>query len=158
MSVVEESRKLLQDLISPDLQALKAELKAVDERSALRDEGLRAELRAVDERLRAEMKGVEERSTLRDEALSAKIDYFDEKSRQRDEALSAKIDNIDEKSTLRDEALSAKIDFKFDFLVSKIDSLAVALNLDRRVEAIERQGVVSAGRGGGPGRARKLPG
>jgi hypothetical protein len=61
------------------------------------------------------------------------------RSKLRDEALAAKIDNIDEKSKLRDEALSAKIDSKFDLLVAKIDGLAAALNLDRRLEAVEKK-------------------
>jgi len=110
MSVIEDSRKVIQDFLAPELQELKAEIRAADERSRLRDEALSAEIRAVDER-----------------------------SKLRDEALSAKIDHIDEKSRLRDEALSDKIDSKFDLLIVKIDSLAAAIGFDRRLEAVEKK-------------------
>jgi hypothetical protein len=40
---------------------------------------------------------------------------------------------------LRDEALSQKIDIGFDLLVVKIDALEASLNLDRRLDAVEKK-------------------
>ena len=58
-------------------------------------------------------------------------------------SLKEQIKGIDERSKLRDEALSAKIDSKFDLLVAKIETnhqaMIFALNIDKRVEAIERK-------------------
>jgi len=56
------------------------------------------------------------------------------------QSLKAELKSVEEKSKLRDDALSDKIDLKFDLLVAKIDGLSASLNLDRRVEAIERKG------------------
>ncbi len=74
MSVVDDTPKLLQNLITPDLQALKAELKSVDRESRLREEALSAKIWDMDEK-----------SKLGDEALVAKIN-------SRFDLVSAKID------------------------------------------------------------------
>jgi hypothetical protein len=44
MSVVEDLRKLLEDLVTPDLKELRASLKANDESSKLRDDALSAKI------------------------------------------------------------------------------------------------------------------
>ena len=82
MGTVEDVRKAIQDLVAPDLQALKAEIKSVDEMSKLRD-----------------------------------------------------------------EALSAKIDSKFELIMAKMEAnhatVMNALNIDRRLEALEQKAPVS---------------
>jgi hypothetical protein len=55
------------------------------------------------------------------------------------QSLKAELKSVEEKSKLRDDALSQKIDLKFDLLVEKIDRLAASLNLDRRLEAVEKR-------------------
>jgi hypothetical protein len=60
-------------------------------------------------------------------------------SKLRDEALTDKIEAIANESKLRDESLSQKIDLKFDLVLVKLDNLGKLLELDRRMEAIERR-------------------
>jgi len=55
------------------------------------------------------------------------------------QSLKAELKSVEEKSKLRGDALSQKIDLKFDLLVEKIDRLAASLNLDRRLEAVEKR-------------------
>ncbi len=40
MSLIDDTRKLLQDFVTPEFQSLKAELKSVAEKSKLRDDSL----------------------------------------------------------------------------------------------------------------------
>ncbi len=55
------------------------------------------------------------------------------------QSLKAELKSVDAKSKLRDGALSQKIDLKFDLLIEKIDGLTASLNLDRRLEAVEKK-------------------
>jgi hypothetical protein len=58
-------------------------------------------------------------------------------------AIQAQIKGVEETSKLRDDALSEKIDRKFDLLMAKIEanhqSVIYSLNIEKRVEAIERK-------------------
>ncbi|HEY5330634.1 MAG TPA: hypothetical protein VIJ79_12165 [Acidobacteriaceae bacterium] len=92
MGAIEDVRKVIQDLVAPELKSLQAQIKGVDEASKLRDE-----------------------------ALSAKMDNLDQ-------TLSAKIDN-----------LSDKIDLKFELVMAEMKAIIYSLNIDKRIEAIERK-------------------
>lgn len=63
-------------------------------------------------------------------------------------SIQSKLDGNENVSKLRDEALSAKIDSKFELVISKMDAnqatVMNALNIDKRVEAIERKTVAAA--------------
>ena len=63
-------------------------------------------------------------------------------------ALQAQVKANDDASKQRDDALSAKMDRKFEMVIAKMDSnhatILNALNIDKRVEAIERQTVAPA--------------
>lgn len=132
MGVIEDIRKVVQDLVAPDLKALQAQLKAVDDGSKLRDETLLTQLRAVDES-----------SKLRDEALLSQLRAVDEGSKLRDASLLDHIERLASESRLRDETLLQRMELKFESTNAKIDAnhatLMNALNIDKRVEAIERK-------------------
>jgi len=63
-------------------------------------------------------------------------------------ALQAQVKANDDASKQRDDALSAKMDRKFEVVIAKMDAnhatILNALNIDKRVEAIERQTMASA--------------
>ena len=63
-------------------------------------------------------------------------------------ALQAQVKANDDASKQRDDALSAKMDRKFEMVIAKMDAnhatILNALNIDKRVEAIERQTMASA--------------
>jgi hypothetical protein len=58
-------------------------------------------------------------------------------------ALQTQVKANDDASKQRDDALSAKMDRKFEMVIAKMDAnhatIIYALNIDKRVEAIERQ-------------------
>jgi len=81
MGAIEDVRKVIQDLVAPELKSLQAQIKGVDEASKVRDE-----------------------------ALSAKID-----------------------------SLSDKMDLKFELVMAEMKAIIYSLNIDKRVEAIERK-------------------
>ncbi|MEO7030293.1 MAG: hypothetical protein ABI147_12925 [Acidobacteriaceae bacterium] len=85
MGMIEDVRKLLQDLVTPEFKSLQTQVKANDEASKLRDE-----------------------------ALSAKMDM-----------------------------LAKSVDSKFELVLNRMDAqhamVINSLNIDKRVEVIERQ-------------------
>jgi hypothetical protein len=80
MGAIEDVRKVIQDLVAPELKSLQVQIKNVDDSSKLRDE-----------------------------ALSAKIDNIDAASKLRDEALSIKIDNLSDKIDRKFENVFAEM-------------------------------------------------
>jgi hypothetical protein len=62
MGTIDDIRKLLQDLVTPDLKAIHAQLKSIDESSKLRDDALTASIAHL-----------EATSKLRDDALAVSI-------------------------------------------------------------------------------------
>jgi hypothetical protein len=95
MSVIEDVRKVFQDLVAPELKSISVKLDGFERESKLRDENLALE------------------SKLRDEITQAKIELV------RD-SLSAKMD-----------ALGAKMEAQYASIMN-------ALDLNRRVETLER--------------------
>ncbi len=64
-------------------------------------------------------------------SLTVKLDNFERESKLRDEALAAKMDSSERLTHAKLEALSAKMDAQYQ-------SLLYSLNLDKRVEMLER--------------------
>jgi ribosome maturation factor RimP len=64
-------------------------------------------------------------------SLAVKLDDFERESKLRDEALAAKMDSGERLTHAKLEALSAKMDAQYQ-------SLLYSLNLDKRVEVLER--------------------
>jgi len=114
MGAIEDVRKVIQDLVAPELKSLQVTIKGVDEASKHRDEALSAK---IDSRFGA---------------LSETIKNVDEASKLRDEALSVKIDN-----------LSEKMDLKFEHVLNEMKAnqamLIYTLNIDKRLETVERK-------------------
>jgi hypothetical protein len=127
MSVIEDVRKVVQDLVAPELKSISVKLDGLDRESKLRDEGLVAKLDSLDRE-----------SKLRDEGLVAKLDSSDRESKLRDENLANDAKVRGELTQLKLDALSAKMDgvtAKMDFQYASIMN---ALDLNRRVETLER--------------------
>jgi len=81
MSVVEDVRKVVQDLVAPELKSLAVEVKSGKEESKLRDESLAAKIESW-----------ERESKLRDEITQAKIEIVRDSLGARIDALGAKMD------------------------------------------------------------------
>jgi ribosome maturation factor RimP len=63
MGAIDDVRKVIQDLVAPELKSLHVELKRVDETSKLRDEALSAKIDALSDKMDIKL-----------EALSGKMD------------------------------------------------------------------------------------
>lgn len=116
MGTIDDVRKVIQDFIAPELKALMSELKRIESESRVRDEVIVTKLDAV---------SAESRS--RDEMLLAKLHAVAVESRSRDELILAKNDSIAAKM----ETIGAKLDFQYGSIIN-------SLNLDKRVESLER--------------------
>ena len=71
MSVIEDVRKVVQDLVAPELKSLAVEVRSAERESKLRDESLTRELKVRDELTLAKL----EAQSAKLEAQSAKMDY-----------------------------------------------------------------------------------
>lgn len=108
MSAIEDVRKVVQDLVAPELKSLAVEVR-----------------------------GVKEESKLRDEALLAKVESWERYSKLRDEITQARVEIVRDALGARIDALGTKID-------SHDASIMNALDLNRRVETLERDKQQSA--------------
>ena len=105
MCVIEDVRKVVQDLVAPELKSISVKLDSFERESKLRDENL-----ANDAKVRGEL------TQVKLDALSARLD-----------GVNAKIDGMSSKM----DGMSSKMDFHYASIMN-------ALNLDRRVETLER--------------------
>jgi uncharacterized membrane-anchored protein len=71
MGVIEDVRKVVQDLVAPELKSLSVQLDRIESESKLRDESLAKELRARDDLMLARL----ETQSAKLEAFGAKMDY-----------------------------------------------------------------------------------
>ncbi|HEX9198645.1 MAG TPA: hypothetical protein VF865_03745 [Acidobacteriaceae bacterium] len=126
MSVIEDVRKVVQDLVAPELKSLSVEVKSGKEESKLRDENLARESKLRDESLAARIEGFERESKLRDESLATEAKIRGELTQLKLDSLSTKIDGV-----------TAKMDFQYASIMN-------ALDLNRRVETLERDKQQSA--------------
>jgi len=130
MPVYEQVKQALQDILAPELQALKAEIKRLDERvESLRNE-LLAEIRGVDERLKStktelltEIRRVEGRVDALDEKFTGRLNALEEKFTER-------LNALDEKFTGRLDALNEK----FEGLKHEVRTV---LEIRERLAAVE---------------------
>ena len=92
MSVIEDVRKVIQDLVAPELKSLSVKLD-----------------------------NIEKEAKLRDDNLNAKIDSRDEMTQTRFEALNAKIDSGERLTHAKLEAVSAKMDAQYASIMNALD-------------------------------------
>lgn len=109
MGTIDDVRKVIQDLVAPELKALSVKLESFEREAKLRDEALAALIEHKIETLSVRISSTNELMLARMETLNNRI-----------EAQSAKFD-----------AITAKMD-------SQHTSIMNALNLDKRVESLER--------------------
>ncbi len=117
VGVYDQMKKALQDLIAPELHAMRGDM-----------QGMRGEIRmldqkidGVDARFTTKIDGLDARLTTKIEALDQKIDGFDARLTAKIDALDQKIDGVDARLTVKIDALDDKI----DGLDDKIDGLDV---------------------------------
>jgi hypothetical protein len=115
MSVVEDVRKVVQDLVAPELKSLAVKLEGIELEVKLRGENVATKIETVQTRIENAEK-----------ILTSKIESSDREAKVRDDLTHVKL-----------EALTAKMEAQYQ-------SILYSLNLDKRVETLERDKQQSA--------------
>lgn len=84
-TIVDSFREVVQDLLVPELKAVRVSVDSLRTEMQLRDETLRAELKLRDENLRAEIHSGDKEMQLRDEKFQESIDGLRSEIQLRDE-------------------------------------------------------------------------
>lgn len=116
MSVYEEVKQALQDIVAPELKALQVEIRRLDEK-----------IDSLDGKLSTRMDSL-------DKSLNTRIDSLDKSLNARMDSLDYKIDSLDEKLNGRMDSLKAEITTEIKRLDEKID---IAIQIRERLAAIE---------------------
>lgn len=119
MSVIDDTRKVLQDVIAPDLKAINVRLDAVERVMNLRFE-------QVDERFEQIGKRIDERFAQVDKRFEQMDKRMDERFAQSEKLTLAKFDQV-----------LARIELLTSVVSANHESEMKAMNLDRRMERIE---------------------
>jgi chromosome segregation ATPase len=72
MPVYDQVKQALQDILAPEIQALKAEIKRLDERISGLEEKMNARISGLEEKMSARISGLEEKMSARLSALEGK--------------------------------------------------------------------------------------
>jgi hypothetical protein len=116
MSVIEDVRKVFQDLVAPELKSISVKLDGFERESKLRDENLAAKIDSAGQE-----------SKLRDENLANDARVRGELTQIKLDGLSARLDSVNTKL----DGVTAKMEFQYASIMN-------ALDLNRRVETLER--------------------
>ncbi len=120
MGALEDVRKVIQDLVTPDLKALTVRVDSLEKTMGSR-------FSALEKTMDAKFSAIDARFSAMDDKFSAMEKTFD-----------AKLEAVDTGSRLRDEAILVRLEGLANKMDANHQSLLYALNIDKRLEAIER--------------------
>ncbi len=112
MSALDDTRKLLQDMIAPDLKAIGVRLDTLEKK-----------VEAVESNVNQRFEAAEKNVNLRFEAAERNVNQ--------------RFDAVERIATLRHELLLAKMDNLVSLINAHQDSVSRAMNFDRRMEQLE---------------------
>jgi hypothetical protein len=127
MSVIEDVRKVVQDLVAPELKSLAVKLDGIELEVKLRGETVGTKIETIEKTLTSKIESFERESKLRDENLANDAKVRGELTQVKLDAMSARLDSVNTKL----DGVSAKMDFQYASIMN-------ALDLNRRVETLER--------------------
>ena len=79
MPVYDQVKQALQDILAPEIHALKAEIKRLDERISGLEEKVNARISGLEEKLNARISGLEEKMNARLSSVEEKLSTLEEK-------------------------------------------------------------------------------
>lgn len=123
MSVVEDLRQTLQDFVAPEMRAFNARLESLEERMNARFEVVNNRFDTTEERMNA-----------RFEAVNNRFDTLEEHVNARFESVNNRFDTMENRLT----ALGQKMETHHNEIIDKIEGLKNALEIDKRLERLER--------------------
>lgn len=126
MSVIYDTRKVLQDVIAPDLKAINVRLDAVERVMNLRFEQVDARFEQVDKRFEHFEKRMDERFAATDKRMDERFALLDKQLSQSEKVTAAKFD-----------LLLARIELLTSVVTANHEAEMNAVDLNRRMERIE---------------------
>ncbi|MBI3305237.1 hypothetical protein HYZ80_02875 [Candidatus Parcubacteria bacterium] len=124
--MVSEVKRVIQELVVPDLQAIKSDLATIKVEIRRLDE----KIDGVDKRLSEKIDGVDKRLSEKIDGLDEKIDGVDKRLSEKIGGVAQHIDSVDKRiDSLRDE-FSARF-------VSLEREISVAIDIHERLAALE---------------------
>ena len=126
MGVYDQIKTAFQDIIAPELHALRGDIRLLDQKVV----GLDQKIDSVDQTLSQKIDAV-------DQKLVQKIDAVDQK-------LTQKIDAVDQKLTQKIDSLDTRLTVRLDALRSetvsmKAERLAEIRRVDTRIDGVDRE-------------------
>lgn len=140
MSVIDDTRKVLQDVIAPDLKAINVRLDGVERVMALRFE-------QVDKRLEQIDKRIEERFAQSDRRMEERFAQSDRRMEERTAQLDKQLEQSEKLTQAKFDQVVARIELLTSVVASNHEAVMNAMDLNRRMERIE----LSIAPQGGPG-------
>jgi chromosome segregation ATPase len=120
--VYDQIKRAFQDLVAPELHAMRSDMRLLDQK-----------IDSVDARLSAKIDGVDGRLTAKIDALDQKIDGVDARLTTKMDALDRKIDDLDSRLTTRFDSLRAEMGSL------KGERLAEIRRVDVRIDGVDRE-------------------
>src|SRR5262245_17480653 len=131
--VYDQIKRAFQDLIAPELHAIRGDLRLLDQKIDEVDARLSTKIDGVDGRLTAQIDAVGTRLTARIDALDQTIDGVDARLTVKIDALAEKFDGLDARLGTRMDSLRSET------LSLKGELLAEIRRLDTGIDGVDRE-------------------
>jgi len=129
VGVYDQIKSAFQDIIAPELHALRGDIRVLDQK-----------IDGVDSRLTTKIAGLDQKLDGVDSRLITKIGGLSEKIDGVDSRLSARLDALGEKIDSLDSRVSTKIDsVRIEMLSLKGELIAEVRRLDARMDGVDRE-------------------
>jgi hypothetical protein len=123
MSMIDDARVLLQDVVAPDLKAISARLDALEHTAT--------------QRFDANDKANDRRFETADKTMKQGFESVSQRFIDLKKSILQRFDSIEKLSDVRHELLILRIDSGTASADAKFDTILKALNIDRRMEQLE---------------------
>ena len=134
VGVYDQLKKVLQDVIAPDLHAIRADMRSLDQKIDGVDAKLTTKMDGLDARLTTKMDGLDARLTTKIDGLGDKVDDLDVR-------LTTKIDSLRTETVSLKGELLAEIR-RVDIRIDGVDrELRTAIDVRERLAALEARRV-----------------
>ena len=144
MGVYDQIKKAFQDVVAPELNTLRGDIRLLDQKIDAVDQRLGQKIDGVDQRLSQKIDGLDQRLSQRIDGLEAVVNGRFAGMDIRFDRLEAKIEGLDDRVTsLRTETVSMKGELiaeirRVDVRIDSVDrELRIAIDVRERLAALE---------------------
>ncbi len=137
MSVIDDTRKVLQDVIAPDLKAINVRLDAVERVMNLRFEQVDERFEQIGKRIDERFAQVDKRFEQMDKRMDERFAQVDKRFEQMDKRMDERFAQSEKLTLAKFDQVLARIELLTSVVSANHESEMKAMNLDRRMERIE---------------------